>query len=160
MNIKAIINRIFNNNSYESSIINIGDVIQIPKRKDIEDQQLLLNIDKYKKEYLDILSTKDYLLPNMLSSKEIQDEMKINIDLIVKLYLENEELTNDKTLLIPKYLRLRLYLDKVTELGNVVLARLIALKEIFNEKIIISKHKRQRISYEINNLISILVTFN
>ena len=160
MNIKSIINKLFNNKIYESSIINLGDIIQIPKRNDIENQQLLLNIDKYKKEYLDILNTKGYLLPNMLSSKEIQDEMKINIDLIVKLYLEDTETTNDKISLITKYLRLKLYLDKVTELGNVVLARLIALKEIFNEKIIISKHKRQRISYEINNLLSILVTFN
>ena len=160
MNIKTIITKLFKSNSISNAIINPNESIIIPNRSDLNNEMLLIQIDNFKKEYLELLRQNGYTLPNLLSSKQLRDDINMNIDLIVKQYFTDEELPNDKVTLITKYLKLKLYLEKLDELGNEVLTRLVALKEIKDEKIIISNHKRHRISYEINSLLIIMNMFN
>lgn len=159
MNIKDIFNKLFKTNN-STNIINLNEIIKLPSRRDINSEEIISLIDDYKKEYLSILSTKKYLLPDMLSSKNIQDELKMNMDLIMNLYLSDNNLPDNKIDIITRYLKLKLYLDKINELGNEVLTKLIALTEISKEKVFLSKQKKHRISYEINNLLSIMIMFN
>lgn len=160
MGIRSMITKLFKKDISKTAIINLDEIIKLPNRSDINDESLLSKIDKCKDEYTELLKTKGYILPNLLSSSELRDEMSMNIDLIVKQYLSDEEIPNDKLTLITKYLKIKLYLEKLDELGNDVLTRLIALKEISDEKIIFSKYKRHRITYEINSLLSIMIMFN
>ena len=160
MGIRSMITKLFKKDNSKTAIINLDEVIKLPNRCDINDESLLSKIDKCKDEYTELLKIKGYILPNLLSSKQLRDEINMNIDLIVKQYFTDEELPNDKVTLITKYLKLKLYLVKLDKLGNEVLTRLIALKEIKDEKIIISNNKRHRISYEINSLLIIMNMFS
>ena len=76
MNIKEIFNKLFKTNNITTDIINLNEIIKLPSRSDINSEEIISLINNYKKEYLSILSTKKYLLPKMLSSKNIQDELR------------------------------------------------------------------------------------
>lgn len=144
-------------------IINIGDLIQIPGREYFEDEQDKLDlIDKYKEEYLKLLSSAKISHSKDLSDN-LQDEMIMNVDLILKLVVNHSddifsEIKKSKSDNEIDMYKLRLYLNRIEEMEKDNIARLIALKELEKGKRVPNKSKNA-LKEKINSLISNLVIF-
>ena len=144
-------------------IINIGDLIQIPGRDYFRNEKDKLNlIDRYKDEYLSILSQKRFLSSKDLSFDYLQDEMIMNVDLVLEivgkhndLYDEIKKSKLDNTI---DTIKLKLYLNRIEEMEKDTIARLIALKELEKGRRVPFLN-RNALKEEINILTTNLVIF-
>ena len=141
-----------------TNLANITDVVTLPTRDDYQDNQEIINlIDKYKVLY------KEKLYKKVLTSHDLQiddlvSEMNMNIDLILNVVLTCND--NNQLEKIIKYFKLKLYLDEINELDIKNKAKLIAILELSNDiRYLFSKHKRDAIFNEINNLSSNMIVF-
>ncbi|MBQ6282153.1 MAG: hypothetical protein IJK66_01290 [Bacilli bacterium] len=121
-------------NETKVDIINIADLIQIPGREYYINEQTKLDlIDKYKEEYLKILSQKRRLTTKDISCDDLVESNKMYIDLILRLVMrdnfydiENQTLLDNKIMIS----KLKIYLDEIVKIEDEVIERLIALSEL------------------------------
>ena len=121
-------------NETKVDIINIADLIQIPGREYyINEQDKLDLINKYKEEYLKLLSQRRRLTTKDISCDDLVKSNKIYIDLILRLVMrdnfydiENQSLLDNKIMIS----KLKIYLDEIVKIEDEVIERLIALSEL------------------------------
>lgn len=147
-------------------IINIDDLIQIPGREYFKDDANKLDlIDKYKEEYLRILSQNRLLSSKDLSFDDLEDEMIMNVDLILKLVVSHSddiysEIKKSKLDNEIDIYKLKLYLNRIEEMEKDNIARLIALKELEKGKRVPRKSVnalKEKINFLTSNLVIFMV---
>ena len=156
MNISRFIKRILNkeDNTY---IINMQDAFVLPERSAfIDNTEMISLIDKQKGEYLNILKNKKLFFTKDLSAT-LKEEILIKVDIILNEFLKSENKRMDTRVFISK---LMLYMNDLINYEKEVLSSSIALKEIINEKILLSKNKKELLNNELNNLLNLLVILN
>jgi len=160
MNILSNIKQLFKKSlELNTDIASLNSLINIPKREFYKDNRSMISlIDKYKYEYINILNTKKYLTTNALTANNLQEQMKINIELLLNI-ISYYDIPNSKIDIYQKNLKIKIYLEDIKVLEIETKARLIALQEIISERAFLSKEKKHRINYEINNLTSLLMLF-
>ena len=141
-------------------MININNIINIPTRKKYKKNKNVLNtIDKFKKEYKNILMQDKTITSIDLHSKYLKEKMNTYLDILKELYFSVGGYTGLDTLSIEdiltykiNVLKLEIYKDKINELQKGVELRLIALNELsLRIKTNRSKNK-DALSEEITNL--------
>ena len=136
-------------------IINIGDLIQIPGREYFENNIDKLNlIDRYKDEYLSILSQIKRLTTKDISCDNLIKNNKMYIDLILRLVMrdnfydiENQSLIDNKIMIY----KLEIYLNEIIKIEEETIERLIALSELEKGRRV-PYLNRNTLKLEINNL--------
>ncbi|MBQ6282154.1 MAG: hypothetical protein IJK66_01295 [Bacilli bacterium] len=121
-------------NETKLDIISIADLIQIPGRDYYADEPNKLDlIDRYKEEYLKILSQRKRLTTKDISCDNLVESNKMYIDLILRLVMkddfydiENQSLLDNKIMIS----KLKIYLDEIVKIEDEVIERLIALSEL------------------------------
>lgn len=150
-------------------IINIGDIIQIPGREYFKEEPgKTTQIDIYKEEYLKILSRRKLITSKQLSFDNLDELMLMNIDLVLRLFLDEEELQHkivdvrtkvnmyiDKEIKIKK---LKLYLNDINNMETETIQKLIALKELAKGKRV-PHINRFILNEKINQLTLSFITF-
>lgn len=167
MGVMDIFKSFFGNNNQVRDIINITDMVQIPTRDYFNDNEEVINlIDKYKNEYIKLLSLKKLLLSRELSFDNIHDKVKMYIDLLLCICIrddevieQNKDIENKNINMIVQMTKLKLYLNSFYELEKDVMTRLISLREVMNEHKWLYVRNRNVINEEVNNLSSIIVMF-
>ena len=165
MNFIDTIRNLFNiNKNNVVDITNISDNIQIPKRDYYSDnKEMILLIDKYKNNYLDILVNKNIFVSKEINVDNLQDEIKMHIDLLLRICDRDDSIYEDyflnNTNREIQIVKLKLYLNDLYRLENETIARLISLKEIIDEYKRLSKRNKNIINIEINNLSRIIIIF-
>ena len=145
-------------------LINVGDIIQIPGREYYKNDSSKLNqIDIYKEEYYKILSKKKLLSSKEISFDNLEKEFLMHIELILNLYLNQEEIliiTNEEEYLKEKInlTKLQLYFNEINNMENETIEKLIALEELHKGKRV-PLVNRQLLNEKINNLKMILLSF-
>ena len=186
MNIKDIFNKIFKKNNNSFDLVNLGSLlINIPDRNSLNnDKEKILLLDKYKKEYLELLKDKRTISSINLSTDNLLEKNLMNVDLLLKFCLDNEEKYSElfnSTINIYDYLennhliksaykkdaqeinkkikskKANLYINAIEKIDQEVTLKLIALIEIYNEKKIISSNKKNALINTINNFKNVLV---
>lgn len=167
MNIIDFIKDLFNSKNVDTyNIINISDIVQIPKRDKLSKKQVIL-LDKYKCEYLKILSNKKVFSSKDLTIGNFNKDIDMNINLLLNICINNKENNsfgekskeNNIDLMI-KILKLKLCQNSLNDMETEIITRIIALKEIYKEKkYIFSFNKRNSIASEINNLTNTIVIY-
>ena len=146
-------------------IINIGDILKIPGREYYQNDLSKLNqIDIYKEEYLNILSKRKLISTNQISFDNLEKEFLMHIDLILNLYLNNEEEIieiNPRNLFKKRIntLKLQLYLNEINNMENETIEKLIALEELQKGKRVPIVNRRL-LNEKITSLKMILLSFN
>ena len=145
-------------------LINVGDIIQIPGREYYKNDLTKLNqIDIYKEEYYKILSKKRLLSSKEISFDNLEKEFLMHIELILNLYLNQEEIsiiTTEEEYLKEKInlIKLHLYFNEINNMENETIEKLIALEELHKGKRV-PLVNRQLLNEKINNLKMILLSF-
>ena len=165
MNIIILLKKIFFKEE-KIGIINIGDLIQIPGRSYFKDNpEYLKKIDIYKEEYLKILSKRKLITSKELSFDNLDTQMLMNIDLILRIFLEEDISPSEEVIEINRYVdrevkiqKIKLYLEDIKNLEIDSIQKLIALKELFNG-IRVPKKNLFILNEKINQLSVSLLTF-
>ena len=120
-------------NETKVDIINIADLIQIPGRDYFNEQDKLDLIDKYKEEYLRLLSQRRRLTTKDISCENLLNRNKMYTDLILRLIkrdnfydIVNQTLLDNKIMI----LKLKLYSDEIDKIIDETIERLVALSEL------------------------------
>ena len=146
-----------------NALATFGNLVEMPKRKDFNDELSNLKIDELKSFFRDVLNKSKTITSSSLHDDSLQQELDMNLDLLMnisfneEIELLNEEEKRIRSLII--YSKLKLYLNRIIELENEIKYRLIALKELQDESIFKIKHffnRKNAIKDEINNLLGIL----
>ncbi len=144
------------NNSYQG-LVTFNQNIEIPKREDITDNNELILIEKYKQDYKNRLSKLKYLTSLDINSKTLKKNIEMNIELLLNIFIDEEEIKKitleDKVNYLVNIRKLDLYSLTILDLEKEVITRLIALKEIYQErKTYMIWFKKEAMANEINNL--------
>ena len=143
-----------------NDIVSLNNLIQVPDRSYyINDNYKISLINEYKENYFNLLSNKTILFKN-LEVKKLQSDMNRSIDLLLYNFISNDELTkySQEELLILTT-KLKIYLSDINSIETETILRLIALKELLENKKISHKNKLIIID-EINMLSNTLIIFN
>lgn len=152
--------RLFKKKNYNIGIIRFGDNIVIPGRDYFKDESKIKLLEVYKKHYIEELCKRKAVTTLNFNSNTLKQDMNMNIDLILKLLLDNEEfylLATEE--LIIQSLKLRMYYEEINALEEETILRLIALKEIEKSKKV-PRHNRITLEEEINQLSIILEMYS
>ena len=166
MDIKGYLSRLFK--TKELGMISLNDMAYIPNRNELN-SELVKSLDEYKEKYKEILLQDKYITSHDISSKDYSDDMIMNFYLFNRLIINQDEVYNLDTMeeykrneLYLKYkinpYKILLYIDKMEEIYNETLLRLIALKEIVNE-LELDKNKIDAIKNEIDTLTTHYIIF-
>lgn len=140
---------IFKKNNKSQTIASFNELIVIPKRNQI-DENNYIELDKIKQNYIQIISQNKYLTSDSLSDKNIEKDIKKNIDLILNICYKNDYINSlEKKINI---IKLKMYLDDINMTKNKILLEIISLNEILKEKVFLSKNKKESIKNQINIL--------
>lgn len=154
------IKRLFKKKNYNIGIIRFGDNIVIPGRDYFEDENKIELLEVYKKHYIEELCKRKAVTTLNFNSNTLKQDMKMNVDLILKLLLDNEDFyLLAKEELIIQSLKLRMYYEEINALEEETILRLIALKEIEKSKKV-PRHNRMALEEEINQLSIILEMYS
>ena len=166
MDIKGYLSRLFK--AKELGMISLNDMAYIPTRDELNSELVKL-LDQYKENYKEVLLQDKYITSYDISSKDYSDDMIMNFYLFNRLIINQDEVYNLDTMeeykrneLFLKYkinpYKILLYMDKMEEIYNETLLRLIALKEIVNE-LELDKNKIDAIKNEIDTLTTHYIIF-
>lgn len=162
MSVFAKFKRLLPQKNNAKSIININDILPLPSRDMFKDNPKITTlIDYYQNHFFDILSTKKTLVSKNLSVDELYDELEMNADILLQIY---KKITDNET---PSYLpqnekevsevinmvwftKMEVYLMKLKDLEEDIIARLVALRELLEIRIF--KRNKLAILEEINRL--------
>ncbi len=122
-------------------LVDMSNIFPIPKRDSLVDTALL---DQIKEKYEELLKNR-INLSRELDIEKIHDEVVMYTELV----LNNLDYVSDKEKSIKK---LEIYQEKIKEIYNTLVVRLVALDEIRNEKIILSRRKRDIIVNAISTI--------
>lgn len=152
--------RLFKKKNYNIGIIRFGDNIVIPGRDYFEDENKIKLLELYKKHYIEELCKRKAVTTLNFNSNTLKQDMKMNIDLILRVLLDNEDfyLLAPEELIIQS-LKLRMYYEEINALEEETILRLIALKEIEKSKKV-PRHNRMALEEEINQLSIILEMYS
>ena len=164
MNIINLLKKLFFKEEH-IGIINIGDLIQIPGRDYFNNNSDNLNkIDNYKEEYYKIISKK-ILSSKELSLDDLDNLMLMNIDLILRLFLDEDIISSEIENEINSYVdrevkikKIKIYLEEIKNMEDDTISKLIALKELEKGKRI-PKLNRFILNEKINQLSLSLLSF-
>ena len=138
-----------------NDIISVKDIIQIPGREYFNNNIDKLNlIDKYKAEYLFLLSQKRRISIKELSCDSLIKNNKKYIDLLLNIVMRDNYYDIEKQSIFEykiKVHKLHIYLDEIVKIENETIERLIALSEISNSGII-NKNNSDILISEIDSL--------
>ncbi len=144
-------------------LISLSSLAQVPTKDYFKDNnQILLLINLYKKEYLEILIKEKVLTSNELKSAELHNKLNMIHTLIEQNTLDDELFEKvifdeeDKVKALVKIRKFAIYNERIKELEEEVIWRIIALKEIL-KKTFLNRQKKISIINEINNLTNIFV---
>ena len=166
VDIKGYLSRLFK--TKELGMISLNDMAYIPTRNELNNE-LAESLDEYKDNYKEVLLQDKYITSHDISSKDYSDDMIMNFYLFNRLIVNQDEVYNLDTVeeykrneLFLKYkinpYKILLYVDKMEEIYNETLLRLIALKEIVNE-LELDKNKIDAIKNEIDTLTTHYIIF-
>ena len=146
-------------NEENIGIINIGDLLQIPGREYFNNRKDIIKlIDEYKNDYLKILSQRKKVFTRDISIDNINNKKDMYLKLVLNILMDdfiNIRLLDSKVILF----KLKLYFEKILNVENETISRLIALKELEKGKRVPLRN-RDTLKNEINNLsTSIYVLF-
>ena len=158
-------NKFKKNKNYNYSMATFGALVKTPKRDDYSDEVSNLKIDEFKDDFHNILLHDITLTSNHLHDDNIQNELNMNLDLLMKVSFDTDsdiitqEEKRARNLII--YAKLELYLKRIVELENEIKFRIIALDELYKDLLRFVKiryiiNRRSCIKEEINNLLGIL----
>lgn len=139
-------------------IISFNQLVSIPSREYFrENKEILIQIDTFKDEYKKLLSQFKYLTSFDFNSKILTNNINTNTELLLNIFMTFDEVkhypVNDKIKYLINIKKLDLYGNAISNLEIEVIARLIALNELFNERMtFISRNKRNALVNEMNNL--------
>lgn len=139
-------------------IISFNQLVSIPSREYFrENQEILIQIDAFKDEYKKLLSQFKYLTSLDINSKNLTNNINTNTELLLNIFMTSDEVkrytVDDKIKYLININKLDLYGNAISNLEIEVIARLIALNELFNERMtFISRNKRNALINEMNNL--------
>ena len=139
-------------------IISFNQLVSIPSREYFrESQEILIQIDTFKDEYKKLLSQFKYLTSLDINSKNLTNSINTNTELLLNIFMTSDEVkrytVDDKIKYLININKLDLYGNAIYNLEIEVIARLIALNELFNERMtFISRNKRNALINEMNNL--------
>ena len=146
-------------------LINISDLIQIPGRSYFNSNKNMLNlIDELKYKYYDVLSQRKRITTNDISFDNIKDKLKMYIDLMLNIIIEDNNIslyytkTKSKLDNTIDMIKLKLYLKELENMENVTIAKLIALKELEKGRRV-PHLNRDTLKREIDNLTTTLYIF-
>ena len=144
-------------------LISLSSLAQIPSLDYFKDNsQFLALINLKKQEYLETLIKEKVLTSNELKSDELHNKLKMIYSLIEQITLGDELFEKvifdeeDKVKALVKIRKFAIYNEKINDLEEEIVSRIIALKEIL-KKTFLNKQKRISIINEINNLTNIFV---
>ncbi len=144
-------------------LISLSSLANIPTIDYFKDNnQVLLLIDLFKKEYLEILIKEKVLTSKDLKANELHNKLKMIHTLIEQNTLGDqlfEKVFFDEQDKVKALIHLRkfaIYNEQIKDLEEEIISRIIALKEIL-KKTFLNKQKRLSIINEINNLTNIFV---
>ncbi len=149
--------------SITKELISLNSLANVPTKDYFKDNnQVLLLINLYKKEYLEILIKEKVLTSKELKSNKLQNELKMIHNLIEQNTLADELFEKvffneeDKVKALIKLRKFAIYNEKIITLEEEIVSRIIALKEIL-KKTFLNKQKRASIINEVNNLTNTFV---
>ena len=144
-------------------LISLSSLAQVPSLDYFKDNsQILALINLKKKKYLETLIKEKVLTSNELKSDELHNKLKMIYSLIEQNTLGDELFEKvifdeeDKVKALVKIRKFAIYNEKINDLEEEIVSRIIALKEIL-KKTFLNKQKRISIINEINNLTNIFV---
>ncbi len=161
------------------TIATLNSIVPMPIREDfLGDEARLELINQYKKEYLEALKQNHYISSLDLMPAELQNFKNIYLELLIKLYMKNNDDISFAKVNKPKrlecknlnlsitYTKVKLYWEDIKNLELETRLRLVALNEILNDLVsgrrIILLRKSEWVSAltnEINNLHYALAQF-
>ena len=149
--------------SITKELISLNSLANVPTKDYFKDNnQVLMLINLYKKEYLEILIKEKVLTSKELKSNKLQNELKMIHNLIEQNTLADELFEKvffneeDKVKALIKLRKFAIYNEKIITLEEEIVSRIIALKEIL-KKTFLNKQKRASIINEVNNLTNTFV---
>ena len=144
-------------------LISLSSLAQVPSLDYFKDNsQILALINLKKKKYLETLIKEKVLTSNELKSDELHNKLKMIYSLIEQNTLGDELFEKvifdeeDKVKALVKIRKFAIYNEKINDLEEEIVSRIIALKEIL-KKTFLNKQKRISIINEINNLTNVFV---
>lgn len=173
MKIKDIAKKFFKQRSSSNvTIASLSDYVILPTREDLQkNPETIELLDSYKKEYIQILSSKRAILSANLTTTTIQEQMTMYIELLMneleidesqKLAFEKpylKEAGEDKINHMVSMSKLKLYFFRIQKLELEAKLHILALKEILEEKPFLSPMKKSAIKEKISNLLCNLQIF-
>lgn len=174
MKLLKIFERLFykKNLSTTTAIANLLDCITLPTRSELENNpEKLIQLEEYKTNYSQILSSKRIILSTNLETVDYRDKVNMYIELLLNLLDENEDISlsfenasyyNDgtkKLSFMTKMFKLKAYYYNIEKLELETTLRLVALKEILHDKFFLSPQKKRAIKEQMNSLASSLLVF-
>lgn len=162
MSVFAKFKRLLTPKNNAKSIININDILPLPSRDMFKDNPKITTlIDYYQNHFFDILSTKKTLVSKNLSVDELYDELEMNADILLQIYkkiMDNEtpsylpqnEKEESEVINMVWFTKMEVYLMKLKDLEEDIIARLVALRELLEIRIF--KRNKLAILEEINRL--------
>lgn len=161
MKIREFLDKLFRRKSSINSIVLLGGIVDLPTRDLIGDKTQLEELDKYKKEYWNILSNRKIFISKDLESN-FQENIMMNTELLLKTMQENsmeelfyQEMEKESFFALRNQVslyKLNEYYEIVRLLEQEMTLRGITLKELLMEKMIVSPNKKNAIKEEINHL--------
>lgn len=174
MRLPKILNKVFNRKtiSTTTAIASLLDCINLPTREELSStQENLVKLDKYKKEYSQILASKRTILSKDLDTTDYRGEVNMYIELLLNLLEDNDDTIlsfenachykegTKKINYMAKMLKLKAYYYNIEKLELETTLRLVALKEILASRFFLSPLKKRSIKEQMNNLASSLLIF-
>lgn len=162
--IKTLYKRLFKlKTENNQSLLNIIDLLPIRKREELTEEEIK-ELERYKEEYLKKLSKK-ILHSVEFDTTKTKDKIKMQIDLVLNLLIGKDHIfVNEFESIIDKIIKpikIKLYQSELEALKEETELKLIALKEIENEKRLLSLIKKNALINEINNLsVNLLICIN
>ena len=141
----------------ETGVVRVSDAIKTPGREYFkDDNEALIEIDNFKKEYLRLLSNRKTMVSSEIEIENIQYNMKMNLDLILRVIFDDrmdKKYPFSKHNMMIKFAKISLYKQEIVRLRKENLERLIALKELSKDvRFLLSHNKRNVIEYEVDKL--------
>lgn len=166
MKLPKIIEKLFHRQkAFQSTeIANQNDFLRLPTREELkEDSSKIEMLDSYKSIYSKILSSKRLITSVDLELENYYEDIKMYIELLFNLISDDQIETdfskvnyyNDGTKKIEymsKMSKLKSYLYNIENIRIQTTLRIVALKEILEERFFLSPLKKNSIKEEINNL--------
>lgn len=163
MSIKGLLSRIFKKRSIVANtlvLLDINNIIDIPTRKKYKGQDIFLKqIDEYKKEYKELLSSKETITSINLHSTTLKEKRDILLDILTNSYFKEGGITSlevideEVTLFANvNHYKLLIYKNELDRLQIEIELRLIALDELSKEINKSKSHNKNAVENEINNL--------